>query len=93
MENIEWLSEWFSSNCDGDWEHSNNITIKTIDNPGWMVRIDISETSYQGKQISKDIENNEADWFVIKCDGNVFEGFGDPTKLGLLIDYFRQLIG
>lgn len=92
MENIQWLTNWFLGNCDGDWEHSNIVTIQTIDNPGWMVRIDISETSSQGKQMSKDLQGDENDWMVIKCDGAVFEAFGDPTKLNLLIEYFRLLV-
>ena len=32
---INWLEEWYVSNCDGDWEHTFGITINTIDNPGW----------------------------------------------------------
>lgn len=38
---IQWLQNWYSSNCDGDWEHDYGITIETIDNPGWNIKIDV----------------------------------------------------
>jgi len=31
METMQWLMNWFSQNCDGDWEHNNNISINTLD--------------------------------------------------------------
>lgn len=44
MNMIAWLSEWYKSNCDGDWEHYYGIKIDTIDNPGWKVDIDLVDT-------------------------------------------------
>ncbi|MDO7908781.1 Imm53 family immunity protein [Paenibacillus sp. JX-17] len=41
MEILKWLQEWYASQCDGDWEHSNGIKITSIDNPGWYVEINI----------------------------------------------------
>ena len=25
----------FANECDGDWEHENQVKIETVDNPGW----------------------------------------------------------
>jgi len=41
---LEWLIEWFSLNCDGDWEHENGIKITTVSNPGWFIAIDLRDT-------------------------------------------------
>lgn len=38
------LQSWYKSQCDGDWEHSFGIRIETLDNPGWWLEIDLSDT-------------------------------------------------
>jgi hypothetical protein len=44
---LEWMQEWIAQNCDGDWEHAQNFTITTIDNPGWSVTINLIGTKLQ----------------------------------------------
>ncbi len=46
---LNWISNWYQEQCNGEWEHSFGIKIGTIDNPGWEVNIDIEETNYVGK--------------------------------------------
>ncbi|WP_203237204.1 Imm53 family immunity protein [Streptomyces gilvosporeus] len=31
------LTAWYTSQCDGGWEHEYGIRIETLDNPGWSV--------------------------------------------------------
>lgn len=38
------MQNWLGENCDGDWEHNENIKIVNIDNPGWGVKINLNET-------------------------------------------------
>ena len=38
------LQRWYSSQCDGDWEHQLGVEITTLDNPGWLVRIELRHT-------------------------------------------------
>jgi hypothetical protein len=45
---ISQLEEWYFSQCDGDWEHDEGITIGTLDNPGWYVRVSLAGTSVSG---------------------------------------------
>ena len=45
MEILEWIQDWFKTNCDGDWEKDEVIQITTLAAPGWEVEIDISRTS------------------------------------------------
>ena len=43
-DNLIWLINWYTSHCDGDWEHIFGIKIGTLDNPGWHIQISIEET-------------------------------------------------
>jgi hypothetical protein len=44
LEDLEWLQEWYSRQCNGEWEHSGGVRIETIDNPGWWVRVSLAGT-------------------------------------------------
>lgn len=92
MENIEWLTDWYKSNCDGDWEHSFGIKIETLDNPGWLFEADLTDTNYEGRVILIQTHNSENDWFEINSDGNLFKAVGDSTKLPQLINMFKEFI-
>lgn len=67
-----WLGDWYQSNCNGDWEHEYGTAIETIDNPGWAITIDVSETIFNAKQMPWFfVENNTNDWYGFKfLDGN-----------------------
>lgn len=47
LNNVDWLSSWYRKECNGDWEHTYGISIQTLDNPGWSVRIDLLDTSFE----------------------------------------------
>jgi Immunity protein 53 len=83
------LQQWYASNCNGDWEHSYGITIETLDNPGWLLKIELEETNLQNRSFpSIDIDNNEDDWYICKVNNNRFEALGDPGKLNKLVEIF-----
>jgi len=44
MNEIDRLQKWYKSQCNGDWEHQQGISITSCDNPGWWVEIDLSGT-------------------------------------------------
>lgn len=92
MEMNDWLSNWYKLNCNGDWEHTYGIRIETLDNPGWLVEIDLVETSCEGMKISIKSEKSEDDWFDINADGEAFTAVGDPMKLQLLISHFKEFV-
>jgi hypothetical protein len=92
MDNIKWLSDWYKSNCDGDWEHTYGVLIETLDNPGWKIKIELTDSRYEGIEFSTELNNGEDDWYQVKCDGLSYEGYGDPDKLDVLINLFRQQI-
>ena len=49
MDILIWLQNWYKQQCDGCWEHLYGIEIGNLDNPGWTVKIDLSDTSYEDK--------------------------------------------
>ena len=44
---IKRMQDWYLQMCDGDWEHSYGVEIKTLDNPGWNVEIDLTGTLFE----------------------------------------------
>jgi hypothetical protein len=38
---IERMEEWFANQLNGDWEHQGDISITTLDNPGWLIEVDL----------------------------------------------------
>ena len=90
---IDWLENWFYSQCDSNWEHGNGIRISTLDNPGWDVIIDLNETNIE--LADKEwlmVKFDENNWYGYKIIGNVFTGSGDPMKLGFIISLFKSLV-
>jgi hypothetical protein len=89
---IDWLQKWYKAQCDGDWEHENGVVIKTIDNPGWSVEINLKGTQLEGVTIPYTLtENNEDDWIGYSIENDLFLGAGDTTKLTSIISVFNQI--
>lgn len=90
---IIWLQKWFMSYCDDDWEHQYGVKIRTIDNPGWLVEIDLLYTGLSGVKIENTlIENSESDWYSYMIKDGLFKGAGDPTKLNTILGTFRKIV-
>lgn len=93
MSALQWIQAWYQSQCDGDWEHQHGITINTLDNPGWSLKIDISNTELENLELDyRLIEISDDDWYGFKADKYTFEAFGDPTKLETLIMKFKEIV-
>ena len=87
---LEWLQEWYARQCDGDWEHQYGVTIDTLDNPGWRVKIDITDTVLAGQSLERvRVDNSETDWLFYWVENDRFEAVGDPTKLSTILEIFR----
>ncbi len=90
---ILWLQEWYYSNCDGDWEHDQNILITTIDNPGWAITIKLDGTNLENKHFPKKIiENSEFDWYCCRIENTQFLGDGGPYNLMDMIKVFKDWV-
>ena len=91
MSPIDFLMAWYRSQCNGTWEHAYGVTIETLDNPGWMVTIDLTDTALQNapmQAISQ--ERSETDWMSCKVDHGRFRAAGDAHKLPALLQAFQD---
>lgn len=89
--NVNFLENWFWSQCNEDWEHLYGIKIDTLDNPGWLITIDLEDTEYVNKLFSEiDIQRKENDWIQCKIEEGKFIGAGGPFNLNELIQIFRN---
>ena len=89
---ISWIEQWYSSQCDGQWEHVYGIKVFTLDNPGWSVVIDLTDTEIETLEHGWTIEEkSETDWIGYSISDKTFKGSGDPKKLGEIFNLFRDI--
>ena len=83
------LEEWYLVRCNGDWEHQSGISIETLDNPGWLVKINLNGTPAETRNLERvEIDRTERDWihyWVEKCQFNAACG---PLNLSEAIETF-----
>jgi hypothetical protein len=97
-QNLEWLQQFYLSNCNGDWEHGlGGCTIDNVDNPGWSFKFELADTAYEGApspdvRIGEDVTGDGPDWIFLKKEGSKIEGACGPLKLDQLIGEFRAWI-
>jgi len=83
------LSEWYERQCNDSWEHAFGISIETIDNPGWILRVALRDTELLGRDFpERKIERSERDWLICRKVGEQFEGVGGPANLAEIIETF-----
>jgi hypothetical protein len=87
------LQEWYQAQCNGDWEHSFGVKIDTLDNPGWVVSIDLKETSWEWTvNPLKRRENSDADWMQYEFADAKFTGAGGIGNLAEIVEAFFEVI-
>lgn len=60
---LQRLQDWYSEQCDGDWEHGSGVYIATLDNPGWSIDVDLEGTTLEEVPFDAvKIERSEDDW-------------------------------
>ncbi len=90
---LEWLQEWYETQCDGNWEHNHVIKIETLDNPGWDVEIDFNNTNYEIENSKwKFYELSSDNWIGYEIQNNVYSSSGDSKKLYLILEVFRHIV-
>lgn len=99
-DNLNWLTAWYLAQCDNDWEHSYGVKIDTLDNPGWSITIDLTDTSLHHKvfeHAEKGEPNGDLDgwrrtgsWWAASVQGGAFRVSCGPLDLSAAINVFRQ---
>lgn len=83
------LGRWYESQCNDDWEHHYGIRIDTLDNPGWSLEIDLTDTSLIGREFAEvAVERTERDWMRCRIADKRFEAFGGPGNLPEMLSVF-----
>lgn len=93
--NTQLLEDWYYKNTDSEWEHLYGISIKSLDNPGWMLEVDLKGTNLENKpfasfSIGVDYEKNitELKWISCKVEDSKFIAAGN--SLDHLISEFLK---
>lgn len=88
---MEWLQQWYRDRCNGSWEHDKGITIDTLDNPGWSVRIDLRGTALESTPMTVVArDRGEAGWIRLEVKDGQFIGRGDSSKLAEICVAFQR---
>jgi hypothetical protein len=89
---LDALQEWYSAQCDDEWEHEYGVKVNTLDNPGWSLRVDLVRTPLEGRQLPREkserYDDDDDDWFTFWSDGKTFDAAGGRRNLGDLIAAF-----
>jgi hypothetical protein len=91
---LKQLQGWYASQCGEDWEHSYGVKIDTLDNPGWMLVVDLVDTEFSELSVPMDrIDRTDADWAQHEVVDGRFVACGGALNLEELIVRFLRTVG
>lgn len=84
---IAWLEQYLIDHANGEWEHDFGITIQSSDNPGWLVKIDLSGRAME--PLNRDpiinVRRSESEWITISKKDQSLIGTCGPANLDELL--------
>jgi len=87
---LTWLQGWYVTQCDGEWEHEYGMSIETLDNPGWFLKVDLQATAMDGRAFPPhEVHRSEHDWLIARVVDSRFEVACGPLNLSEAIHQFR----
>jgi hypothetical protein len=89
---LQRLQQWYKSQCGNDWEHSYGVSIGTVDNPGWRLEIDLTDTPLQYKaftEVKSDYEH-DTNWLTCFLRDGKFQGACGPGRLEDMLEIFLE---
>lgn len=99
-DDLSWLTRWYLSQCDNDWEHIHGVKIETLDNPGWSLLIELADTELEGQAFERVTQGQPSgsleewqrtgSWWIAAVEGTVFEAHCGPLDLPAVIGIFRR---
>lgn len=93
MDDLIWLSKWLASQCDGEWESDYGITLESVNNPGWMLKIDLDGTGLDPSAFKPvAVQRSDTDWIEAKVEEGVFLGGCALASLPELLGLFRAYV-
>lgn len=86
---LQRLQNWYLGRCNGDWEHSYGVSIETLDNPGWQIRIDLLGTGLDGRTFEPvETRRTEDDWVVARIEEERWCAYCGPVNLNEALGVF-----
>ncbi len=92
-----WLLSWYAAQCNGEWEHTYGIRIESLDNPGFIIEIDLRETDLEGRTFAYVefgdgawTDEPQEHWYHCQVKDGVFVGAGGIYSLMTIINVFRH---
>ncbi|MDV3469228.1 immunity 53 family protein [Stenotrophomonas sp. C3(2023)] len=86
---IALLQRWYSNHCDGDWEHSYGVKIDTLDNPGWILTVDLIDTELSEYSLPRTrVDRSEIDWIQSEISDGRYIGCGGALNLEEIVLQF-----
>jgi hypothetical protein len=92
---LDRLARWYHCQCDGQWEHHQGVQIQSLDNPGWLVKINLTGTPLAGRRFPAIRTNTSTTgwpqsgrWLHCEVVENIWQGAGDETKLTEILELF-----
>ena len=91
---LKGLQEWYTSHCNGDWEHTYGISLSTLDNPGWSLKIDLTDTCLSDRTFDEVHFQgaDQNDWYVCKIESGTFLAASGPNRLCDRITVFLEWV-
>ena len=91
MSSLAKLAEWYLEQCDGLWEHHYwRISLKTLDNPGFFLEINLLGTPLEHKpfaEVRLDCDS-ETHWIHCSVKDHQFIGGCSADRIDETIDIF-----
>jgi len=64
-DDFSWLQQWYQAYCNENLEYDDRIRLKTIDNPGWRLKVNLEHIELENKNNQRiDIYRSEEDWIM-----------------------------
>lgn len=89
------LTRWNAVHCDGAREHRNRISLRSTDNRGWSVTIDLRDTPLEYRLFTAFAEGVDDDgrpkaksWLHCRVRNGTWHGAGDETRLDEILRRF-----
>ncbi|MCW1915703.1 immunity 53 family protein [Luteolibacter sp. GHJ8] len=88
------LVGWYKSHCDRVREHEKGIRLETLDNPGWILKINLVGTNLEGcamAEVAEGLDDGDhLPWIHCYIRENEFVGACDPDQVARLFAVFED---
>lgn len=84
-----WLVTWYNQIANQQAKNKDKICIRTLDNPGWSLQIDLQGTGLENCEFSKVSSfRSENDWIVCRVENAIFNAACGPFNFTEVLNIF-----